>query len=124
MAIEGKKIGISALVGVLDTVAEDQDLKNGRIEPFRNMADIGRLVGTGLGLAMQVWMPRQAAVGESLANSSLTLLVKSLAKPIKGMITLPASRRTYVPRRAAAPTQASAHISRSAQEEFDKAQAF
>lgn len=70
-------------VGVLDEVLEWWDEKAGRTESFKTYKDIGRLVVAGIGYGLQVFMPKQARLGETLALSATPLLVKSIAKPIR-----------------------------------------
>ncbi len=115
MGIDFVKTGISVGVGGLDEVMEYWDEKTGRTESFRNAKDITRLVAAGLGYAMQIFWPRQARLGESLALSATPLLVKSIAKPIRAAMTSSqAGSRTFVPRRRApAPPLPGIHASGS-----------
>ena len=101
MGIDFVKTGISVGVGGLDEVTEWWDEKTGRTESFRNAKDITRLVAAGLGYAMQIFWPKQARLGESLALSATPLLVKSIAKPIRAAMTSSQAGRTFVPRRRA-----------------------
>ncbi len=83
MPIDLVRSGISAGVGVVDEVLESMDANAGRVKSFRTATDIGRLVIAGVGYGLQVFMPRQAKLGETLALSATPLLVKSIAKPIR-----------------------------------------
>lgn len=77
---------ISAGVGVVDEVATYWDEQEGRTESFKNAVDISRLLIAGAGYAMQVFMPRMAVMGETLALSATPLLVKSISKPVRSAI--------------------------------------
>lgn len=91
----------SAGVGVLDEGMEWWDEKAGRTEPFRTARDLGRLAITGLGYGLQVFMPRQARLGETLALSGTPLLVKSVAKPVRSAMASRAGEQAFRPRRRA-----------------------
>ena len=93
------KSGISVGVGVVDEVAEAWDEKEGRTEPFRTATDIWRLLGALGGYALQIFMPKQARIGEALALSATPLLVKSVAKPIRAAIGGGATERVFMPRK-------------------------
>ena len=73
------------------------------------------------GLALQVWMPRQARIGDTLAKASGPLLVKSVVAGLKSIgeapALAPAARSAaYVPRGA---TQGVTHkVSRTYEPEF------
>jgi hypothetical protein len=79
MAIDMTKELVSVGVGVVDPALQGWDIKSGRSGMFKTATDIARLLGTGIGLAMQVWMPRQARIGEALALSCTPLLVNTVA---------------------------------------------
>jgi|GEM_PF-2379925 len=98
------KSAVSLGVGVVDEGIEWWDERSGRAEPFRRATDIVRLLGAGLGYAMQVFWPQQQALGEALALSTTPLLVKSVAKPIRSAISQQVSAPAFVPRRAPAGT--------------------
>jgi hypothetical protein len=93
------KSGISVGVGVVDEVMESWDEKEGRTEPFRKATDIVRLLGALGGYALQIFMPRQARIGEALALSATPLLVKSVAKPIRAAIGGGTEERVFLPRK-------------------------
>ena len=93
------KSGISVGVGVVDEVMESWDEKEGRTEPFRKATDIVRLLGALGGYALQIFMPRQARIGEALALSATPLLVKSVAKPIRAAIGGGPEERVFLPRK-------------------------
>lgn len=77
---------MSAGVGVVDEVATYWDEQENRTESFKNATDISRLLIAGAGYAMQVFMPKMAVMGETLALSATPLLVKSIAKPVRSAI--------------------------------------
>lgn len=86
MALDVGRSLTSAGVGVVDVIAEKSDEKAGRIESFRNARDISRLVIAGIGYGLQVFMPRHARLGETLALSATPLVIKSIASPLMGAI--------------------------------------
>ena len=94
---------VSYGIGGVDEVLEwwDGSSETPRTKPFQNARDIGRLVLNLGGLALQVWMPRQARLGDTVAKSSGPLLVKSVVKALKKPAAAPAPashEMTYVPR--------------------------
>lgn len=95
----------SAGVGVLDEGLEWWDDKAGRTESFRTARDLGRLAIAGLGYGLQVFMPRQARLGETLALSATPLLTKSIARPVRSAVASRAGEQAFRPRRRA-PTPA------------------
>lgn len=103
--IDFTKSLVSVGVGGVDEVLEWQDERAGRVESFRTWQDIGRLVGCGLGYAVQIFWPRQARWGEAIALPTTALLTKSVSHAVRGAMA-PASRvsgKRYGPRRVAPP---------------------
>ena len=89
-------------VGLADVVMEWWDENEGRTESFKTAKDIGRVVIAGLGYGLQVFMPRQAKLGETLALSATPLLVLSIAKPVRESFKKgAATEAAYAPRRRA-----------------------
>jgi len=90
-------------IGALDEVLNAEDEKSGRVDFFTRATDWGRMIGAGLGLAMQGGMLGNARMGDTLALTCLPLATKSLSGPIRDAIggrQESASRaRDYVPRR-------------------------
>jgi len=83
MAAKATAVG----VGALDELFESMDDKAGRVEPFRKWADFERLGGTIISIATEV-MGRggMATLARNSSGSFITLLTKSIAKPIRGAI--------------------------------------
>ena len=109
MAINLTKTGISVIVGAVDIGLERSDETAGRTEPFKKWADYGRVIGALAGYGLQVFMPRQAAIGEALALSATPLLVKSIYKAVvkpaaAGMAFTPRQRITVPASHGAAPS--------------------
>ena len=91
---------ISVGVGIVDTVLENQDDKNSRVEPFQRWSGIARLLAVAGGYVLQVFMPRWADIGETITLSAQPLLVKSIWHQVqKGTKS---SVDDFVPRRLAA----------------------
>jgi hypothetical protein len=107
MAINTGKLITAAGVGVVDEVLEYWDAHStpARTESFRTATDIGRLLMVGVGLGAQIFMPRYAALGETLATAATPLLVKSIAKPVKKSLKI--EEALAVPRRVAPPLRES-----------------
>ena len=82
MKIKLEKVGAAVGIGVVDEVAEYFDNKQGWTGSFRNSTDIVRLVGSLAGLGMTAF-DFYPTVGEAIYPSFLTLLTKSIAKPVK-----------------------------------------
>ena len=126
MAIDIGRSLTSAAVGLADEVMEWWDENEGRTESFKTAKDIGRLVIAGVGYGLQVFMPRQARLGETLALSATPLLVKSIAKPVRASFKKgAATEAAYTPRRRAnapvpapAGTPVNASVHRSYAPEF------
>lgn len=95
MAVSGVKVGIAVGVGIIDEIVEEWDAKAGRTEPFRKATDWARLALAGIGYLTQTFAPKYGAIGEGLALSSTPLLVKSIAKSVKGVLV---AREKFVPR--------------------------
>ena len=104
MRIDAGKVAVSAGVGIADEALAYLDEKWAKTEPFRTATDVGRLVITGLGFAMQAFDMRPR-LGETVALAAMPLLVKSIAKPVRAAIGEQVSPvRRYVPtRRASTP---------------------
>lgn len=85
MAIDIKKQGISYLVGGAVVALEywDQKATTPRTKPFRTAADIGVVVGNLGGMALQQFMPKYAALGETIAVATGPLLVKAIVRAVK-----------------------------------------
>lgn len=96
MPVDLMKSAVAGGVGVLDEFMVSWDEKEGRTESFKNATDISRLLVAGLGYGLQVFYPRQARIGEALALSGTTLLVKSISKPLRS--ALGGGTAAYVPR--------------------------
>lgn len=104
MAINIMKAVIAGGVGVVDEVAERNDKTAGRTESFKNATDIYRTAAVVIGYGLQVFMPKYASFGDTLATAATPLFVKSLAKPVMGAVSgnsAPAAERYFAPRRAA-----------------------
>lgn len=111
MAINVGKQVQSYVVGGVDSVLEWYDGKNDRTKTSEQWQTWGRVGGHLLGLAAQIWMPKYAALGETVAISTGPLVVKTLANAV-GVLPYKApttpkkagSREfTYVQRRMASP---------------------
>ena len=83
MAIDLGKSAVSIGVGTLDEVMEWWDEEQARAGSFRTATDISRLVVVGLGYGAQVFMPRYAKLGETVALSATPLLVKTISRAIR-----------------------------------------
>ena len=84
MAIDIGRSIQSIGVGGISEVLEWWDVKEGRVDTFRTANDIGNLLMCGFGYGAQVFMPRYAKLGETVALSATPLLVKSISKAIRG----------------------------------------
>ena len=130
MKVKLVKVGTAVGVGAVDEVLEWWDEKAGRTLSFRTATDIGRIVLTLGGYAMQM-MDFAPEIGEAMALSSTTLLTKSIAKPVKEAITRSAAvqspgRKVSIPRSLASPISPASpgRIERSYQPEMERATAF
>ena len=89
-------------VGAVSEVLEWWDEKEGRVGSFRTANDIGNLVMCGVGYGAQVFMPRYAKLGETIALSATPLLVKSISRAIRSRSAAGArsgmGRVSFVPR--------------------------
>ena len=104
MALNVTRIAISVGAGVVDEALEAWDRKELRTESFKTATDLGRVAMVGLGYALQLLFPRQAALGDALATSCTPLLVKSIARPVRERLFTgqgASSGAGFVPRRRA-----------------------
>ena len=76
--IDVGKLILSGGVGVVDLFVEVKDKDNGRTDPLKRWDDYFRVGGLAAGLAAQVWFPKYARWGESLALSTMPLVIRSL----------------------------------------------
>ena len=103
MGIDGGRSLTSVGVGAVSEVLEWWDENEGRSGSFRTANDIGNLVMCGLGYGAQVFTPRYAKLGETIALSATPLLVKSISKAVRtrtttSMRSRSISRGSFVPR--------------------------
>lgn len=119
MAVDITRSLISVGVGVVDEVLEGQDANAGRTKSFRTWQDIGRLVIAGLGYGLQVFVPNQSRLGETLALSATPLLVKSIAGPVMRAVTGGPTTKSSVEQFVARKK-----VGRSYQPEFDGVRAW
>lgn len=113
MAINVGRQVQSYFVGGVDQVLKWQDEKGGRVKPFKKWQDWGRVGGHLVGLAAQIWMPKYAALGETIAISTGPLVVDSLVSVVRqpAASRQVASRQgSYVQRRVASPPAAPAAL--------------
>lgn len=78
------KVAISVGVGAVDEILEVWDEKSGRTGSFKTFRDYGRIAMPVVGYGLQLFMPRYANLGETLAVASTPLLVKSIARIVRG----------------------------------------
>ena len=81
MAITMTKALTAAAYGGLDAGLEMWDAKKGKTEPFKRMADYGRIGGVVAGFALD-WM--RNPLGEPLFYASLPLVEKTIRDLAKG----------------------------------------
>jgi len=92
MAITMTKALAAAAYGGLDAGLEMWDAKNGKTEPFKRMADYGRIGGVVAGFTLD-WM--RNPLGEPLFYASLPLVEKTIKDlATKGGGTTAALRRS------------------------------
>ena len=108
MAIDVKSQGISYAVGAVVVGLEYWDNKSARTGAFKTAADIGVAVGNLGGLALQMWAPKYAKLGETVALSTGPLLVKAIVRAVKPEWTFARnvsskSSAAFVQRRVARP---------------------
>jgi len=114
------KLMIAGAVGVADEGLEYWDRESGRTEHFRNATDLGRIGMVAAGVGMQMFMPRQARLGEVISTASTPLLVKSVSSYVRSGSSQAAGRgiprSTFTPR--GAPMGAGGPVGRHYQPEF------
>ncbi len=70
-------------VGALDQYLEGNDLKNGRLQPWRNYQDYARIGLTALSLFGETMASGMLLkVSKDISGSFVTLLTKSVLKPV------------------------------------------
>lgn len=79
------KMAVAAGVGGLDEFLEMQDASatTPRTGFFKTWRDYGRIGMVGIGLAAQAFMPKYAALGETIAVAATPLLMKSIIKMVR-----------------------------------------